>query len=278
MTALLRRCVITIMAVCVGLSLWAAFGQDDEGDEPIWVSPADDWVAQRDRAESAFRRRLESELNARVDELQAEYKLDALQRQRLQLAGRGDITRHFSRIEVLGSLRDQLERNEVARARDEDEYRLIQKAADTLQQRLNSDFFEGYSLLNKTMNTISPKFAVRFAADQKRLREERYENYLAPSLANLMEVLDLRADQKEKFQRLIRTEIPPPARIGQYVYTYVIYQLSRLPKEKLSQVLDEAQMVKFGPIKANAPRYEQSLRNYGLLPGEADEERQEDSP
>ena len=297
MKMIVRCCLLGAMATCCSLGVIlgnkpdAQLSEDDQavGEVPRFAVPRVALAHQQldqlifgfnDYGPSvslaACRERLGWELNERLDELQTEYKLDASQRRKLQLAGRGDIQHFFHQA---AELHEQIGSVDLSKPLDREEFSEVQQAAMKLRQRRSAGLFDDDSLLSKILpKAVGPTFADQFATNQKRARDEKYKTYLAPSVENLMQFLTLRDDQKEKFLTLIRTEIPQPARINQYVYTFMIYHLSRLPDEKLREVLDEVQIKKFGQIKANASRYKQSLRNYGLLPDELDEERQEDSP
>src|SRR6516225_3632447 len=68
--------------------------------QPIWTDEMfDQWVFQQDRNVAGARRRLESQLTLRIDEVDRASQLTDAQKKKLQLAGKGDMKRFFARYE-----------------------------------------------------------------------------------------------------------------------------------------------------------------------------------
>ncbi len=248
----------------------------------------DQWIFGSNKTVEQARTEFESQLKMAVETVTKQYELDATQRRKLQLAGRGDIKRFLGEADALHA-----ELGEAAASTlitlDQQEYVQIQQRAIGLRNRflmanrlsdgVTIGLFGEQSLLNKTIpKAISPKFAEKYLADQKLQRDQQYETYVTQSVQNLTQFLTLREDQKDKLKALIRSDIAPLRQLNQQAYVYVMYQLSRMPDDRLKQVLDETQLGKLGQIRANAAAYEQHLRNSGLWPGEVDEDGQEASP
>ncbi len=255
---------------------------DDDGNEvlievrrfSITHQHLDQLIFGSNKALEAVQREWEAQLTLKLDALQTKYQLDAAQRRKLQLAGRGDIKRFVSLAEAL---HDQLGPDVSLQLLEQEEYVRLQQTAMALRQRMaaGGGLFDDQSLLSKTVpKSIPPKFAAEYAAEQIRERGQQFETQLEASLASLKQFLMLRDEQKEGLKKLIRSEVPPPVRVNQYLTMWVYYHLSRMPNEKLSNVLDETQITKFGQIKGNAARYEEYLRQYGLLPDAGDESQE----
>ena len=71
--------------------------------------------------------------------------------------------------------------------------------------------------------------------------------------------LNLNADQHRRLVTLVVEETPPLLRYGSFDYDAIMFQMSRLPREKLRQALDESQ------CRDLALRFDQARRMESVL-------------
>jgi hypothetical protein len=80
--------------------------------------------------------------------------------------------------------------------------------------------------------------------------------------------LRLTVFQHRQLEELLLKETRPPRRFGEYDYYGVLFQLSRLPEDRLKKILDDLQWDQLKPHLAEAVRLEQTLKDGGFLPEE----------
>jgi hypothetical protein len=135
---------------------------DDEGDDPPPVRPAmrldlnsmvvdrenfDRWVFVDGRSEEERRRYLEGILRSKVDVAAVLHDLTAAQREKLRVAGMGDIKRFFDQVE------DRRSAFEVERRTFKTGYPALQRLVD-LSQTYQEGPFEAGSLFAKMLRKM----------------------------------------------------------------------------------------------------------------------------
>src|SRR5262245_30585105 len=106
----------------------------------------DQWLYQDLQNSAGARGRLDSQLQMRLDDLVASCGLSDAQRQKLHLAGRGDIKRFFDRI-------DELRRRFQTMKTDQNRIGEIMQAMQPLQMQLRSGIFDEASLFAKALRS-----------------------------------------------------------------------------------------------------------------------------
>ena len=73
-----------------------------QGVQPVWTDEMfDQWVFQQSRNVAEARRRLDCMLALRIEEVDRAAQLTDAQKQKLRLAGKGDMKRFFARYETV---------------------------------------------------------------------------------------------------------------------------------------------------------------------------------
>ncbi len=189
------------------------------------------------RAESveSARARLRQVLSGQLLRLDRQYRLTDVQRQKLVLAGEGDIKRALDRVDELRR-KFQLVKYDRSGAIE-----CLQEARN-LRIRLQGGIFEFDSLLAKTIaTTITEEQKTNEINLRRREESRRYPNSVAEVVSKLVRVLNLTPDQHQKFKKLLMDEIRPPRRLGDSVYAYIMYQLSTLPEAKVRPIFRDSQ-------------------------------------
>ncbi len=217
------------------------------------------------RNASTGRQKLETQLKLQMDAVDRECQLNDSQKNKLLLAGRGDIKRFWEHYEVtrqkfLIVRKDQQKMNEI--------WQEIQP----LQMTLNAGLFNDQSFLLKTIrNTLDAVQTANYDTAVADRRLARYHAKLELMVAMLEAQMPLRHEQREKVLKLLREETKPPHRsAGQYEYYVVMLQASKIPEDKLKPLFDAAQ---WKIVKANLAQgrgMEEFLKQNGLMPDGAE--------
>ena len=204
--------------------------------------------------------RIRSQLALFIELADKRYKLSAPQREKLRLAGEGDLKRLVNMIDCL-----QNQYNEIGR--DANKFDQFTVQASILQNKMRSDLFDESSLYQKVSRQILNKEQLARCEEQELGRLKfLYKARIELAVANLNKKIPLRADQRKQLVKLILDETEPPRKAGRYLYMTVCYNMSKLDDEKLKLVLDDAQRQSFRQALKVYPAYEKLLRGVGYLP------------
>jgi hypothetical protein len=195
------------------------------------------------------RKRLEAALVQDIKRFDQKYVLTPIQKKKLELAGGYDIKRYFDRVEEAKAeyRRVKGDWNQMGGRISE-----LQRA----QNQVYRELFGDESMLAKTLKKNLTSEQV--ARHDKAVYRQRVE-WMAALLHNR---LNLNSDQRRGFVTLIMEETPPLKRYGSFDYDAIMFQLSRLPRERLRTVLDE------GQCRELTLRFEQARRMESILVSE----------
>jgi hypothetical protein len=223
-------------------------------------------VFQQDGNAFRARQRLDSLLAMQIETIDRACKLTDAQKKKLQLAGRGDIKRFFDRYERVKQKSQVIEQ-------DEQKFQEIQQDFNQLRVTLRGGLFHEDSLLVKSMhNTLTSEQFTRYDAMARERRASRHRASIDQAVGILQRGIPLSDAQRRELITLMANETKPSRRPGPYDYdSYVLlWQLGRLPEEKLKPLFDDKQwqMVKLqlDQVKELEPMLKQS----GQLPNEDD--------
>jgi hypothetical protein len=228
------------------------------------------WVFQQDGNAAGARRRLESHLTVHIDEVHLACKLTDEQKKRLELAGRGDIKRFFDRYEILRRTFKPIKRDQ---ADFQQVWQQFWQDISPLQQNLQAGLFEADSLFGKIADTtLTPAQKHSYES----LLNERRQFYFRNSIEKVVHSLDqaarLTQAQRRQLTELLTKETKMPPRSNAYDQYYLLWQLSRLPDEKMRLLFDDVQRKAIDVQLQQAQNVAQSLRGNKLWPGdEADD-------
>jgi hypothetical protein len=279
---------IALLAVAaLASSARGVYGQQAERERPIVRAPREGLVefedaqelqAVPDDEESASRfnvlvygqgdpdgarRRLESRLRSRIEQIDRVCKLTQDQTSKLNVAGRGDIKRAFARAEELkakhASVRPGVE-GERQLARDIAEYRRAMTELDC--------FGDGSLFLKILPKTLTAR---QWALREKSIRDAsnvQHRSTIRWAVGSLDIWLQLGTERREKLEQLLISRTVAPRKFGEYDYYGLVFQVSKLPEKELRPLFDDGQWQKIGRQFAEAQRLEKVLRLGGFLPEE----------
>jgi hypothetical protein len=223
----------------------------------------DQWLYQDMQNAAGARGRLDAQLTMRLDDVVASCGLNDAQREKLHLAGRGDIKRIFDRIE-------QLRRQFQTVKTDQNRIGEIMQAMQPIQVTLRTGTFGDTSLFAKALrNTLTTEQVDRYEGADRERRRFRYQAVVEAVVTRLDEDLVLLARQREKLVQTLLDETRPPANFGQYDPYVVMLQAARLPEEKLRPLFDDPQWKILKKQFDQARGLEPFLKANGFLPDSA---------
>lgn len=243
---------------------------DDEAPEVNLAQPQpvfmvadenfDQWLYQEFRNAAGGRSRLESLLALRIEAVAQACELSDEQRQKLQLAGRGDIKRFTDRVE-------ELRRKFQAVKTDQNRIQELLRDMQPYQTTIRNGPFDDSSFFSKTVkNALTADQKSRLEAAERDRRRFGYQAAIENVITLFDETLALRAQQREALEKLLLEETRPPVHFGPYDIYVVMLQASQLGEEKLKPLLDPPQWKRLQRLLDKARTFEPMLKANGILP------------
>ena len=202
--------------------------------------------------------RLESRLKSRIDQLDRVCTLSKEQKNKLSVAGRGDIRRLFSQLE---DLKSKLAPGGEIGPRF---FAAVAEYRDVLTEK---DCFGDGSLYAKILtSTLTPQ---QVAVREKTEREasiSQHRSTIRWALGSMEPWLQLSQEQHNKLESLLCARTRAPRKFGAYDYYGLMFQASKLPEKELKSIFNDVQWQKIERQLAEARRLEQTLRTGGFLP------------
>lgn len=222
----------------------------------------DQWVfGQRGNA-ALGKTRLESALLVQIENIDRLCTLTEEQRQKLRLAGRGDIKRLFDRVE-------QLRKKFQLVKTDQNKINEFFQEVQPFQAALKRGPFGDGSIFSKTLkSTLTPEQAAQTDLAHRDRRMFEYKARVELVVNLLDENLALRAAERRRLVELLVAETRPPKAFGNHQYDYyvIMYQAARLPPAKIQSILDEPQYKAMQKVFDQMRGIEPFLRTNGILP------------
>lgn len=179
--------------------------------------------------------RLDVLLQIRIDDVERSCGTTAAQRDKLMLAGRGDIRRFFERVETV---REKFEaiRHDIHRVNE------VLRALRPLQAERSKGLFGVDSLYAKTLKkTLTAEQVERYVSARRERRQFALQAQIEMTTAALGNALGLRAGQREKLADLLREEVRFVVRPGAAQTQLILYQIVLVPEERLKPLFDPGQ-------------------------------------
>jgi hypothetical protein len=217
----------------------------------------DQWLFGRFGGADGARGKLESALALRIDDLERTFDLTPAQKKKLKLAGNGDLKRYFDRVDAVKRRFAQVQNNPNNN---------IWQEVQPLQAEMNAGIFGDGSIFSKTIGkTLSADQRARYESLCRERMAWRRRAVIDWFVVHIDRGLGFSEDQRSRLVDLLVKDTPAPRRYGQGDYWYFMFELSRLPKEKLQSMLDAPQWRLLSKQLAQARGMEQWLRQNGIL-------------
>jgi hypothetical protein len=200
------------------------------------IAGLDSLLFPLDESAHEARKRLTILLAHELNSINKACALESRQMEKLTLAGRGDITRYFARYESL---------KESFVATPPSEYQDFLDQSTPLQQTLNDGLFAEKSLFRRTIpHVLTPAQSAKYEKFVRERMRARHLVDIGAACTWLERDLQLSGEQKDKIKRFMLRETTPAHREGLGDIQYLLWQLERLPKEKLNGLVDADQLPK----------------------------------
>lgn len=220
----------------------------------------DQWMFGGGQSAGQSRRRLESQLTLHVESIDRVCRLSDPQREKLELAGHGDIKRFFEEVE-------EVRRQFMEVRRDRQRFNKIWQKISPLRTKLNVGIFNRDSLIYKVLTkTLHADQLASYQDHSLQRRQFHYRAKVAMVVAMLEKGIPLRDEQRQTFIKLIVDETDPPRAFGQHDFYVVLYQISKLPEDKVKPIFDEGQWLALQASFRRAKAMERMLRKENLIP------------
>lgn len=245
---------LLIVVVWATLNATAVFGQVGFTDEQF-----EQWVFQQYGNAATARARLKESLELYTEDVDRSCGLSDAQKQKLRLAGRGDIERFFRAYEVVKK-KFQAIRN------DQQKVNQIFQDISPLQAQMMSGLFDSDSLLQKCLiNTISRQQFLKYHKLDQERRRFHHESRVGLVVTMLDQSAPITAEQRRQLTTLLLRETRPPQKSGQYDYYVMMHQVSKIDAAKLKLILDDIQWQVFNQQLVQMRGIDQWLKQNGLL-------------
>ena len=203
--------------------------------------------------------RLNVLLSARCEGIASVVSLSEDQVRKLRLAGRGDIHRFMEKVDAV-HVKFEAVRN------DQEKMNQMWQEVQPLQQQFQAGLFGAGSLFNKVLSEILDEqqlYNVR--TDEQKRQRFGYQARIWRALAQLERSTPLTKEQRDKLLDLLLAT-PPPLRFGQHDHYYVLWQLSKIPEEKIRPHFDETQWKAILLHRKQGDRMAGFLRSNKMIP------------
>ncbi len=236
-----------------------AYGQVGWTDQQL-----DQWVFQQYGNASTARARLKESLKLYTEDVDQTCSLSDAQKQKLQLAGQGDVERFFRKYKEFKT-QFQASRNNQQKVNQ------IFQDIRPLQAKLTTGLFDRKSLLQKCLvNTINRKQFLQYLKVDKERQRFQHEARIGVIISLLDQAAPVTAEQRRKLSELLRQETKPLGKSGQYDYYAMMHQAAKIDEGKFQQILDDIQWQVFNQQLGQGRGMEQWLKQNGFLSDDDD--------
>jgi len=270
----MRTCLITLGLLGM---VQSASAQDDLNDDVVEAPVAaaaqpgfmiaeenfNVWVFGNSRDPQTARTRLETQIKLQIDEVARVTHLTDSQRKKLELAGKGDVKRFFDLVE-------EKRKGFKAVQNDQNKFNDFYQELRIIQTKMSAGLYGPESIYSRTLKrTLNPDQVASFNQVLLERDRFRYRAQISQVVTNLDNAVGLKADQRRKLVKLIEGETRPPKKPSQYDSYVVLYQLSKLPDDRIKPIFsNETQWQTFKRQMANSKNLERFLMQQGILPDE----------
>jgi hypothetical protein len=230
----------------------------------IYREMIDDSVYGIYRNESGCREWLEASLRLKADEIKRDFGLSDRQKEKLELAGKGDIDRFLRRVELLKETWPPGQIPQVLF-----NFNVVAPEWWPLSQALEQGLFESGSLFHKVLSTaLRPDQVVRYGQIDSERRMYRYKAHLELVVMQLDSFLSLSDDQRGRLMQLVLEKTRPLRCSDGVASRVVLAQMSNLSEGTLKPLFDSRQWRQLQPKLATARGDMLKLKQLGIAFGD----------
>lgn len=243
------------------ISILLALGSTDvAAQHKISVQQFEMWIFQNSGNQSQALIELKEGIESEITQLEKRVDLDEQQKEKIRLAGEGDIQRFLVRVEKARQAflaLSQEDRNQI-----NESYQL----AMPLQQELSQGLFGKKSLVKKVMpNCLTPSQVQAFREAEKRRDAIAAERAIQLWIAMLGRTLPMTSDQRNSLLEVVKEHCKSVPQSNQMMTYLIAYRLSTIDEDVLEPIFDEAQWKAFQKTLRNGRGWKAMLKQRGLI-------------
>jgi hypothetical protein len=231
-----------------------------EGEVLLPPEVVNQWVFGGNLQPDDGRRRLEQQLQVRLEEISEHCQLSAEQVSKLRRAGRGDIVRFLRKV-------GEVQRLVSGKRRNVDMAMLINDHVQPLQLILQIGPFGADSLFHKTAaRTLDPGQQSLLEELNEQRKRAAFRSRVELAIALLERSIPLLDKQRNELVELILARTAPVSLgRGDLDLLWIQYQISTLPDEQLREIFLEPQRAMLAALAQRVANQRQMLIERGLL-------------
>lgn len=243
------------------LGLWAAFSAmvAAASDFEMTNQQFDSWLTSGTGVNVSPKDHLESALTVQIKQLDLICNFSDQQREKLELAGSGDVSRFMRRVDVV-------RRELVGKTYDQNDINEPWQRIQPLSQEWQRGVLGEESLFGRVLSGIMNDEQTE---TYDRLLTERWNHQfnaaVKVAIARIERSVPLTREQRQELMELFEPTPRPKSMDRQYLSYLVLYQLASAPNEELTAILDDAQMRALTHFQNQGRQMEHFLRQRGLL-------------
>jgi hypothetical protein len=213
------------------------------------------------------RGKLDAMLALKVDEVEKFGGLSSAQRDKLLLAGRGDIRGFLEQVEVKRRKFEEVRK-------DQQRFGMFYQEIQPLRAAFQGGLFTDDSIFGKSLaHTLDSSQAAKFEEGRRVRAAYRYSAAVDLLTAKLGLALGLTAEQRVRFARIITDNTRAPKNLGTQEFNAVFYLASTVPVTKFKPLLDNAQIRVLERQFMNMRAWQQILKQQGFVPADEPAEK-----
>lgn len=220
----------------------------------------DQWVFQGNGTAASGRTKLDNHLKLRLEDIDRACRLTPAQKNKLQLAGRGDVKRLFDRLEEIRAKFMELRK-------DQNKIGQVFQDIQPLQTAFNSGAFGDGSFFRKSLkHTLDQEQFAKYEKEEAQRAQFHYHAKISLVVTMLEGGMPLRDEQRQQLIKLMQEKTTPPKKYGQYDYYVVLHKMWKLPEASLKSILTPSQWKTLNTQFNQARGMEQFLKTGGFIP------------
>jgi hypothetical protein len=231
--------------------------------QPVFVMADENfeqWIFREFQNAAGARGRLDSLLTLNIETVAGACGLSEAQRQKLWLAGRGDIKRFFDSV-------DELRRKFQSVKTDQNRLQELFRDVQPFHATIAAGPFGETSIFFKALkNTLTSEQSALYEEAARQRRAFLYRARIEELVVKLDEALTFRASQRRQLGKVLLEETRPPVQFGVYDDYVMLWQAAKIPEEKLKPVFDDRQWRTLTRHFEKVRGLEPFLKSNGLLP------------
>lgn len=218
----------------------------------------DQWMFQPHGSEAGARKAHRAQLNLAIEMTERDCELTADQKEKLELAGEGDLARYFAEFDKIRAEFADAEENQA------DLNRLMQRI-QPFQQRSQTSLYGPDSIYRAVSDQVLDRSQLQ---KLRKAEAERLKYYfgaaLKTSIARAERASPLKAEQRKKILALAGDLEPPRVNNQRYMRYYVMYRLSK-KKDELENILSKKQFAAMNSLLQQGKGMERNLKRVGMI-------------